>query len=55
MDFLLEITKIGKSLETFGSRIVFLRFLNPWAGMDFLMDFWLFEIYFINFIVWSYY
>ncbi len=37
MDFLLEITKIGKSLETFGSRIDFLRFLKSigWYGFPY--------------------
>ena len=35
----------GKSLETFGSRIFFLRFLKSiLAGMDFPMDFWLYVI-----------
>ncbi len=47
IDFLLEITKISKSLEIFGSLIFFLRFLKSIGlygfSMDFSMDFCCFE------------
>ncbi len=45
--FLWKSQIFGKSLKTFGTQIFFLRFLNPQAGMDFPMDFWLFSS-FIN-------
>jgi hypothetical protein len=49
--FFWEITNIWQSLETFGLVWLFVIFLNPLAAMDFPMDFWLFCIYYIAFVV----
>ncbi len=43
MDFFCKSQRFGKSLETFGLRIFFLRFKKSKAGMDFPMDFLLFS------------
>jgi hypothetical protein len=53
MVLLIEITKIwqkSKICETSGSRFFSRELLNPWAGKDFSMDFWLFLMRFINFL-----